>query len=48
MKNLEKAKIILEELDETGPIQINWNLEEMYIKSIVKALDKIDKIEKTP
>lgn len=43
MKNIDKAKIILEELDEV--IQINWNFEEMYLKAITKALRKIEEEE---
>lgn len=43
MKNIDKAKIILEQLDEV--IQINWNFEETYLKAITKALIKIDKEE---
>lgn len=43
MKNIEKAKIILEELDEV--IQINWNFEQMYLKAIIKALRKIEEEE---
>lgn len=43
VKNLEKAKIILEELDEV--IQINWNFEETYLKAILKALKKIEEEE---
>jgi len=44
MKNDEKAKIILEHLDEY--LQINWAFEEYYIKGIKKGLRKIDETEK--
>lgn len=40
MTNLEKAKIILQQLDET--INIDWNFEDLYINAILKALNKID------
>lgn len=39
----EKAKVILEELDEV--VQINWNLREVYEKAIVKGLKKISIFE---
>lgn len=37
----EKAQIILESLD--NRINVNWNLEEFYIKSIIEGLVKIEK-----
>lgn len=43
MTNIEKAKIILNELDEV--ISIDWNFEETYLKPIVNALIKIQKAE---
>jgi hypothetical protein len=44
MNKEEKAKIILESLDEY--MQVNWHLEEYYMKAIVKGLNKIDKQER--
>ncbi|WP_158077362.1 hypothetical protein [Caenibacillus caldisaponilyticus] len=44
MTNEEKAKIILEHLDEY--IQVNWSLEKFYIKAIVNGLKKIEQREK--
>jgi hypothetical protein len=41
MTKQEKAKIILEEIDKN--INVNWNLEEQYIKAIMKGLEKIEK-----
>ena len=46
MNNKEKAKIILESLDSSGTVQVNWNFAEYYIKSIIEALEAIDKEEK--
>lgn len=43
MSDLEKAKIILEHLDEV--MNINWSLEEYYLKAIIQALKQI-KFEK--
>ena len=45
MNKQEKAKIILEQLDEY--IQVNWNLEEYYLKAIMIALKEIEEKEKT-
>lgn len=45
MTNRDKAAIILETLDET--ININRAFEDIYIKSIIKALTIIDHLEKT-
>jgi hypothetical protein len=41
MTNEEKAKIILEELDQF--INVNWNFEEIYLKAIKNGLLKIEK-----
>jgi hypothetical protein len=43
MTKKEQAKIILEALDEY--MQINWTLEEYYIKGIVNGLEKIEKAD---
>lgn len=43
MKNDEKAKIILEHLDEY--LQVNWAFEKYYIKAIMKGLKEVDKKE---
>jgi len=44
MTNLEKAKILLESLDEV--IQVNWNIEEFYLKAILNGLERIEREEK--
>jgi hypothetical protein len=41
----EKAKIILEKLEEV--MNINWNMEGIYIKAITLGLKEIEKIEKS-
>lgn len=43
MNKQEKAKIILEQLDEY--IQVNWNLEEFYLKAIMNGLNEIEERE---
>lgn len=45
MTNEQKAKIILESMDNNG-IQINWNMEKYYIDGIVKGLKEIEMKEK--
>ena len=40
----EKAKIILEKLDEV--ISVDWNFEKFYIKAIVSGLKEIEDKEK--
>lgn len=45
MTNEEKAKVILEAMDNNG-IQINWNMEKYYINGIVKGLKEIEVKEK--
>lgn len=40
----EKAKIILESMDQY--IQINWNLEEFYLRGIVNGIRKIEEMER--
>jgi len=42
--NLEKAKIILENMEKH--LQINWNLEEFYLRGIIKGLLEIEKGDK--
>lgn len=45
MDNQQKAKIILDQLDKY--IQVNWNMEEFYLKAIMNGLKEIEKKEKT-
>jgi hypothetical protein len=42
-KKEEQAKVILEALDEY--IQVDWNMEDMYVKAIKEGLDKIQKLD---
>lgn len=44
MNKQEKAKKILESMDQY--MQINWNLEEFYLKGIVNGLTKIEEMER--
>ena len=43
MTNEEKAKIILEALDEY--MQVNWNFEKYYVKGIKNGLKEIERRE---
>jgi hypothetical protein len=43
MSKEEQAKVILEALDEY--IQVDWNMEDMYVKAIKEGLDKIQKLD---
>jgi len=45
MNNHEKAKIILEELD--NYINVDWKFEDIYIKAIQEGLVKINNLEAT-
>ncbi|WP_193708350.1 hypothetical protein [Alkalibaculum sporogenes] len=46
MTNQEKTKIILNQLaDEV--INVDWNREDEYLRSITKALRKIESVEKS-
>ncbi len=43
MTNIEKAKIILEQLDQSSaPIQVNWNMSAKYMVAIMEGLKKIE------
>ena len=44
MDYISKAKIILESLDDY--MNINYNLEDYYLRGIIRGLQKIDKQEK--
>ncbi len=47
MINIEKAKIILEQLDKSSaPIQVNWAMAGKYMAAILEALQEIEKHEK--
>lgn len=38
----EKAKVILNAIDELAPTTINWNLEKQWINAIVAGLKQIE------
>ena len=44
MTNEEKAKVILESMDDNG-IQIFWPMEATYIAAIVEGLKEVEKLE---
>ena len=41
MSKEEQAKVILESLD--AYVNVNWNMEDVYLKAIIEGLDKIQK-----
>lgn len=41
MTKEEQAKVILESMDEY--MNVNWNMEDTYLKAIIEGLDKIEK-----
>lgn len=47
MLKKELAEKILESLEENAPVNVNWNLKDMYIKAILKGLDGCAVIEET-
>lgn len=44
MTNEEKAKIILENMDENG-VQVFWPMENVWLKGIIAGLEEIEKGE---
>lgn len=44
MNKKEQAKIILEQLDDY--INVNWSMEEFYLKGILQGLNKIEEMGK--
>lgn len=45
MDRKEKAKIILENMDKHS-FQVDWNLEELYLKGIIEGLKEIERKKK--
>ena len=45
MDKRKDAEIILEELDKSAPVQINWNFEEQWLRAIETGLQKAEKGE---
>lgn len=48
--NLDKrkvAEIILQAIDDHGPVQVNWNMEEHWISAILRGLTIADLAEQT-
>ena len=41
------AEIILQELDQNAPVQINWNFKEQWLRAIEAGLQKAEKGEKS-
>lgn len=41
MDKRKAAEIILEELDQSAPVQINWNLEDLWINAILRGLTRV-------
>ncbi len=45
MDKRKVAEIILEELDQSAPVQINWNFEEQWLRAIETGLRKAENAE---
>ena len=45
MNRRDKAKIMLDSLDISAPTNINWNLEEMWLNALEKALKTVETAE---
>ena len=41
------AEIILQAIDDHGPVQVNWNMEDYWISAILRGLTMIDLAEQT-
>jgi hypothetical protein len=41
------AEIILQAIDDHGPVQVNWNMEDHWISAILRGLTMIDLAEQT-
>ena len=41
MDKRKAAEIILEELDQSAPVQINWNMEDLWINAILRGLTRV-------
>lgn len=53
MKMNEQAEIdhktaewVLQEIDETGPVNVNWNMKERWITAIIRGIKKAREAEK--
>jgi len=45
MDKRKVAEIILRELDQNAPVQINWNFEEQWLRAIETGLRKAEETE---
>ena len=41
MDKRKAAEIILVELDQSAPVQINWNMKDLWINAILRGLTKV-------
>jgi hypothetical protein len=47
MDKRKTAEIILQAIDDHGPVQVNWNLRDLWISAILRGLTMADLAEKT-
>ncbi|WP_024294950.1 hypothetical protein [Lacrimispora indolis] len=40
------AEIILQAIDDHGPVQVNWSMENQWISAILRGLTMVDMAEK--
>ena len=46
MNKRRAAEIILQAIDDHGPVQVNWNMENHWISAILRGLTMVDLVEK--
>jgi hypothetical protein len=47
MDKRKTAEIILQAIDDHGPVQVNWNMRDLWISAILRGLTMVDLAEKT-
>lgn len=40
------AEIILQAIDDHGPVQVDWNVQDLWISAILRGLTMVDMAEK--
>ena len=46
MNKRRAAEIILQAIDDHGPVQVNWSMENQWISAILRGLTMVDFAEK--
>lgn len=45
MDKRKTAKIILQAIDDHGPVQVDWNMSDLWISAILRGLTMVDLTE---